>query len=115
MNTMASLEKLRHELPNGKLCTDSFKKNLVPEIVKILTKNGAARAGVFGSYARGEETEGSDIDILVEFKERKNLFDLVGLEQDMKKKLGSKVDLVTYKSLSPYMRDDILRQEVPIL
>ena len=90
-------------------------EQLKPKIVEILTKNDVARAGVFGSYARGEETEGSDIDILIEFKGRKNLFDLVGLEQDLENELNNKVDLVTYKSLSPYMRDDILKEEVPLI
>jgi hypothetical protein len=94
---MASLEQIR------------------PKIVEILTKNDVARAGVFGSYARGEENEDSDIDILIEFKGRKNLFDLVGLEQDMEKELNNKVDLLTYKSLSPYMRDDILKEEVQLI
>jgi hypothetical protein len=112
---MNSFEKLRHELPEGKLCTDSFKKNLVPKLVEILTKNDVAKAGVFGSYARGEETKDSDIDILIEFRGRKSLFDLVGLEQDMEEELKNKVDLVTYTSLSPYIRDDVLKEEIRII
>ncbi len=60
--------------------------------------------GIFGSYARGDEREDSDLDILVQFGKRLTLFDLVGLEQDLTEALDIKVDLVTAKSLSPLIR-----------
>jgi predicted nucleotidyltransferase len=86
-----------------------------PGLLEILRKNDVTKAGVFGSYARGEQKKGSDLDILVQFGARKSLLDLVGLEQDLEKALKRKVDLLTYDSLSPYLREYILSDEVRIL
>ncbi len=66
--------------------------------------------GIFGSYARGENKAGSDMDILVKFKSRLTLLDLVGLEMALSEKLGVKVDLVTEGALSKFFRDDVLRE-----
>lgn len=60
--------------------------------------------GVFGSYARGEESQKSDIDILVDFNSKINLLDLIGLEQELSEVLGIKVDLVTFNSLNPLLK-----------
>ena len=79
-------------------------------IERICARNDVALLRVFGSAARGEDTEESDIDLLVEFTEPKSLLDLVGLEQEFEEALGRKVDLVTTGSLSPYLRDQVLRE-----
>ncbi len=79
------------------------KENLFKNIIKLIKKHGAKKIAVFGSYARGEEKPKSDIDILVEFSERKSLLDLVGIEQELSDALGMKVDLLTEKSISPYL------------
>jgi len=63
--------------------------------------------GVFGSSARGDIREGSDIDLLVQFSRRKSLLDLVRLERELSEILGRKVDLLTEASISPYMIDGI--------
>jgi predicted nucleotidyltransferase len=84
-------------------------------ILPILKRYGIRRASVFGSFARGEEREDSDIDILVEFEEGKSLFDLVGLKMDLEEALGRKVDVLTYKSLHPLLRDKILQEQTIIL
>jgi len=65
---------------------------------------------VFGSYVRDEEKPGSDIDILVEFSERKSLLELVRIERELSEFLGIKVDLLTEKSISPYLIDTIRGQ-----
>lgn len=83
--------------------------------VPILKKNGVLRAGIFGSYARGEATKKSDIDILIKQKGHKSLLDLVRLERKLGEKLGKKVDLLDYNGLSPYLKDRILNEEVRIL
>jgi predicted nucleotidyltransferase len=65
------------------------------------------KAGIFGSYSRGDNKKGSDLDILVFLdyaNHRISLLDLVGVEQDLSEALGVKVDLVTEKSLSPHIR-----------
>jgi len=84
-----------------------------PEIVKVLRKNGVRRAGIFGSYARGEQKKESDIDILIEFDG--SLFDLVGIELELKKALRKKVDLLTYNGINKHLKEIILGEEVRIL
>ena len=88
-------------------------KKLKSKIVKILKKHGVVRAGIFGSYARGEQKKKSDIDILIEFNG--SLLDLVGLEMELKKILKIKVDLLTYGGISPYLKDRILNEEIKII
>ncbi len=80
-------------------------------IISLLRKHDVIRAGIFGSYARGEATKSSDIDILVKYKKRKSLFDLVRLERELAASLGTKIDLLTYKSINPLLRERILREE----
>jgi predicted nucleotidyltransferase len=69
------------------------------------------RASIFGSVARGEATGDSDIDLLIEFEGRKSLLDLAGLKIELEESLGRKVDVLTYKSLHPLLRDRILEEE----
>ncbi len=84
--------------------------------VPVLRRNSVVRAGIFGSFARGEAKKGSDIDILIEIKAKKfSLLDLVGLELELKEKLKRKVDLVEYSTIHPLLKDRILREEVPIV
>ncbi len=82
--------------------------------VPILKKNGIVKAGIFGSYARGEQRKKSDIDILVR-PSKKMGFEFFGLAIELEEKLGKKVDLVTYKSIHPLIKDEVLKQEVKIL
>lgn len=82
--------------------------------VKILKENDVARAGIFGSYARGEQKKGSDVDILIEFNGKKSLFDLAGLKIALEKALKKKVDVVTYASIHPLLKRQILKEEVRI-
>lgn len=85
------------------------------QIEPILRARGVLRAGIFGSYARGEEESGSDLDLLVELPQGSTLLDLVGLQLDLAELLGIGVDAHTYNSLHPLLRDRILNDEVPIL
>ena len=81
----------------------------------ILKKYNVVRAGIFGSYARGESKKNSDIDILIEFKGEKSFFDLVRLERELNKLLKKKVDLLTYNSINHLLKERILSEEVKIL
>lgn len=81
------------------------------QIVPILKKYKVKRAGIFGSYASGEQKRNSDIDIIIEPPKGMG-FGFVGIQMELEKKLGKKVDMVTYKYLSPYLRDKILENEV---
>ena len=89
-------------------------KKIVQRIKKILKENNIKKAGIFGSYARGEDKKASDIDILIE--PTKNMgFRFAGLEIQLTKALKRKVDLVSYNGISPYLRKRILSQEVRII
>lgn len=85
------------------------------QIVPVLKKAGVIRSGIFGSFSRGEETSQSDIDILVEFKEAKSLFEIIELKTALEKKTKRKVDLGTYKSIKPWLKASILKEEQQIL
>jgi predicted nucleotidyltransferase len=78
------------------------------KLVEICRQNKVAKVGLFGSAVRGEDTEGSDIDLVVEFSERKSLLALVALERKLSSALGRDVDLLTEASISPYLRDRIM-------
>jgi hypothetical protein len=80
-----------------------------------MSRRGVVRAGVFGSFARGEDTDESDIDFLVEFEEGRTLLGLSGLRQDLMDLLGRHVDVATPKSLHPKLRDRIMAEVVPLL
>ena len=90
----------------------SIKKRSLP----IFQRHSVKRAAIFGSYARGEATLKSDIDFLIEYRgKRKSLFDLVDLKDDLEEAFNRKVDLVTYNSIYPRLRDRILEEQIEIL
>ncbi len=68
--------------------------------------------GIFGSYARGNEGEKSDIDILVDFDENASLFDLVGLSLFLEEKLNCKVDVVPRRSLREEIKPYVLQEAI---
>jgi hypothetical protein len=77
-------------------------------LIKICQDNDVSMIGIFGSIARGEATENSDIDLLVKFSGRKSLLALVRLERELTSALGKKVDLLTESAISPYLREGIM-------
>lgn len=85
------------------------------KIIPILKRYDVKRAALFGSFVRGEQREDSDIDILVEFRDGKSLLDLAGLKIELEEALGRKVDVLTYNSLHPLLRDKILQEQKVIL
>ncbi|MBI4980029.1 nucleotidyltransferase domain-containing protein [Candidatus Woesearchaeota archaeon] len=84
-------------------------------IVPLLKRNDVVQAGIFGSYAHGKQKKRSDVDILIQYNKSKSLFDLVRLETELEKKLKKKVDLLTYKSIHPLIKERVLNEEVRIL
>ena len=97
-----------------------MKKNKINRIKKpiidILKKHKIRKAGIFGSYARGEEKKNSDIDILIDVGGRKfSLLDLVSLEMELEKKMGKKIDLLTYAGINSHLKEYILKDEVKII
>lgn len=90
------------------------KDDILKKIAVALGKEGACKAAVFGSYARGDERPDSDVDVLVEFAERKSLLELVRMERELSDLTGKKVHLLTEKAISPYLRDSI-KKEMEVL
>ena len=82
--------------------------------VPILKRRAVKRAGIFGSHARGE-TPARDIDMLVDMPRPYGLFSFLSLKQELEGALGKEVDLVSYASIKPRLRERILRDEVEIL
>lgn len=82
-------------------------------IVPVLKRHKVKKAGIFGSYATGEQTEESDVDIVVEYNG--SLLDFVGIELELKKKLRKKVDLISYKGIHPMLKKRILSEQVKII
>ncbi len=90
----------------------TIKKRSLP----ILRRHVVKRAGIFGSFARGEAKANSDVDFLIEYKTKnKSLFDLVDLKSELEDILGRKVDIVTYNSIYWRIREQILAEQVVIL
>ena len=85
-----------------------------PKIIKILKKNKIRRAGIFGSYARGEARKNSDVDILVQPPGGIG-FGFVGIQLELEDMLRKKVHLVTYKYIHPRLKKQILKDEVRII
>lgn len=83
----------------------------------IPRRHGVVRAGIFGSFARGEQTPQSDLDFLIEFDptKSKSLLDLAALGIELEDALGRAVDLVTYRSLNPRIRDRVTAEEAVAL
>jgi len=84
-------------------------------LIEVLRKHEVKKAALFGSIVRGEATEESDIDLLIEFEGRKSLLDLAGLKLDLQELLRRRVDVLTYKSLHPLLKERILSEQEVIL
>lgn len=84
------------------------------EVLEVAAKHGAADVRVFGSMARGEANEASDIDLLVRMEPGRSLFDLGALVMDLEELLGCRVDVVTEGGLRPRIREHVLRDAVPV-
>jgi hypothetical protein len=66
--------------------------------------------GVFGSYVRGEQREGSDLDLLLDYDDGMTLLDLAGLQEELSKALGVKVDLANRRTLKKHIGERILSE-----
>ncbi len=89
---------------------EELKKRIIP----ILKKYGVTRAGIFGSYARGEQNNKSDVDILIELKEDYDLIEYIQLKNIIENTIKKKIDLVEYSTIRQELRNNILNEEIPI-
>lgn len=93
---------------------DTLRAERREEILRLARRRGAHSLRVFGSVARGEADENSDLDLLVAWELGRSLMDHAGLVQDLEALLGMKVHVGTEKSLHWYVRDRILREATPL-
>ena len=113
------LEKKEKEA-DKELLTEKNKKinknisRIKSKIIPLLRKNKVKKAGIFGSYVRGEQKKDSDIDILIE-PPRGMGFGFIRFERELSKELGKKVDLLTYNGIYHLLRKRILKEEIRII
>jgi hypothetical protein len=97
---MVTLEELRREKRDA--------------ILSAARKHGARGIRVYGSVARGEATDRSDLDLLVDWEPDRSLLDVIGLKQDLEDLLGVTVDIGSERGLHWYIREEVLREAVPL-
>lgn len=86
------------------------------KIVNILKKNNVTKAGIFGSYSRGEQKKDSDIDIAVKIDNKNfSLLDFIRLKFRLEDALKKKIDLVEYSAIKPLIKNNILNEEIRII
>lgn len=84
------------------------------EILRCAARHGTSNVRVFGSVVRGESATTSDVDLLVEMEPERSLIDLVGLWQDLEDLLGTHVDVLSDRGVSPHLRERIFAEAVPL-
>jgi len=84
------------------------------EILQTAAEHGAYNVRIFGSVARGEADESSDLDFLVDMEPGRSLLDLGGLLMDLQDLLGCSVDVVTERGLRKRIRDQVLKEAVAL-
>ena len=113
--------KEKEKEADKKMLTKKIKPNREIEKIKskiqgILKKNKVNRAGIFGSYSRGEQRKDSDIDIAVNINDKNmSLLGFIGLKLALEKVLNKKVDLVEYSVIKPLIKNRILNEEIKII
>ncbi|MBM3501419.1 MAG: nucleotidyltransferase family protein, partial [Armatimonadetes bacterium] len=84
------------------------------EVLRIAARYGAHNVRVFGSAARGDDREDSDIDLLIDLDPGRSLLDLAGLMLDLEELLGRRVDVGMARALKERYRDRVLADAVPL-
>ena len=100
--------------PHSRKTLAEIKQILSAQKQIIQEKYHVSELGIFGSYVRGEDTEDSDVDILIDYDEAPTLIELIELEYYLSDLLGLKVDVVTKNSLKPPSKDRILLEAVTV-
>jgi len=114
--------KNKEKEADKKLLSKKIKKTnreitkIKPIITKILKKNNVNKAGIFGSYSRGEQKKNSDIDIVVNINDKNmSLLGFIGLKLKLEDALRKKVDLVEYSAIKSSIKNNILNDEIRII
>ena len=93
----------------------AYLEDIKTKALPILKEAGVTRSSLFGSYIRGENKKGSDIDILVDLPSDKSLFDVIDLKLKLEDTLGKPVDILEYDAIKPQLKRYILSKQVQIL
>ncbi|MGQ0636388.1 MAG: nucleotidyltransferase family protein [Planctomycetaceae bacterium] len=83
-------------------------------VLTAAARHGAHNVRIFGSVARGEDDQSSDIDLLVDLEPGRSLLDLGGLVMDLRELLGCSVDVVTEAGLRPRLRERVIKEALPL-
>ena len=89
---------------------EKIREKIQQQLPLLKEKYHVKRIGVFGSFARGDQKKGSDLDILVEFSTPVGFFDFIRLENFLSKNLRIKVDLVSKRSVKPAAKKEIFKE-----
>lgn len=89
-------------------------ESIQAKLIELCRQSDVKQLSLFGSMARGDATPQSDIDLLIEFSQRKSLLAMINLERQFADLLGREVDLLTEAAISPYLRNRI-KQEAKVL
>lgn len=85
-----------------------------PQIEEIAQKYGVTDIRVFGSVARGDAREDSDVDLLANFPKGTTYFDLFDIKKEIEDTIDNKIDLLSYNGVNKYMKDDILKESMDL-
>jgi predicted nucleotidyltransferase len=112
----ANGESMSHSSPTAKKrpSLEEIKSTLRRIMPEIKERYKVKSLGVFGSYVRGEASQTSDLDLLVEFELAPTLYELIRMEHYLSDQVGIKVDLVMKKTLRPYLGKRILEEVVAV-
>jgi len=102
------------DIQDKKIITLADLRAMRDQIIDLAEKNGATNVRVFGSVARGDITENSDVDLLVDVREGTSIFDMVGLWQDLRDLLGCEVSLIGDSHRDTRFRRRIEKDLVPL-
>jgi uncharacterized protein len=104
------------EIQVEKLPNALRKAGLEKKLIAVCSRNDVVFLALFGSYVRGEQHRGSDIDIAIEFdpKKDKTLLDLIHLEGELSRVFKHKVDLGIFSSINPYIIDAVKKEMLVI-
>ncbi len=91
---------------------EEIEKILAGHKEELCRKYSIEEIGIFGSYARGDQEEKSDVDILVDFYELPDLFKFIEIERVLEEILGVEVDLIEKKSIKPRIKERILNEAI---
>ncbi len=94
---------------------DMLLDTLKKQIMGILNNYPVSRAAIFGSFARGEEDKNSDIDILIETSKPVSIFVILRMEKELGLITKRKIDIVEYSAIKQSIKQNILREAIPLL